>query len=65
MTKNIDTTATRIESTRTGTFDIIDSVELDNVTGGCGACGCSSPATATSSGAQNGAGFLFGGRQRR
>lgn len=41
--KNTDKQRTTNEET---TFTTVDAVELDGVTGGCAACGCSAPTAA-------------------
>lgn len=46
MNKNIETNSPGIESTHTESIATIETLDLDNVTGGCAACGCSSPTAA-------------------
>lgn len=53
----INETKKHIEKTQAEqTVDTVEIVELENVTGGCAACGCGRP---------NGAGFRFGASFRR
>lgn len=63
MNKNIETSPSRTETTNTDAIESIETVELDNVTGGCAACGCSSPTTAPAAGGV--VGSLFAGTWRR
>ncbi len=67
MTKNIETNSARFETTNTESIETIETLDLDNVTGGCAACGCSSPtaAPAQAQGAAGGFASLFGNRFRR
>ena len=54
MNKYIETNASAIETANTESFATIETLDLDNVTGGCAACGCSSPTTAPAQGAAGG-----------
>jgi hypothetical protein len=65
MNKNTETNASAIETTDTESIATIETLDLDNVTGGCAACGCSSPTAAPAQGAAGGFASMFGSRFRR
>ena len=56
MTKINDTKKHDEKPQTEETIDAVDTVELENVTGGCAACGCGRP---------NAPGFRFGASFRR